>query len=288
MLEDMATTVGHESIVSWQPHGEAFRVHLPEVFASTVMPRYFTKQTKYKSFVRQLHMYGFHRICEGRDKGAYFHSMFIRNKKSMSLQMTRQKLKGKDSSCNPTNRYAAGDHPDFYSLVRTINVDTRQYQDRRSLTNGIQSDPRMLHAYATTEKKKKEFYLLHDPAAVCTDTCSIDHHTDGSIGHHRDDDDDEEEENASLLMTTRTSLFNQEAAGVAVPSPALYQRNSGSETIIDLAVEWLGLRGGNESNRHSTGHDGLFFGKRFFHVAETMNTVDGRFQLADNIRGGRI
>jgi hypothetical protein len=282
MLEDMAKT-SNGSIVSWQLHGEAFRVHLPVVFASTVMPRYFMKQTKYKSFLRQLHMYGFHRIWKGRDRGAYFHSMFIRNKKSMSLQMTRQKLKGKDSSSNLTNQYTAGDHPDFYSLVRTINVDNDQYQDRRSLTNDIQSDPRMLHACTTSEeKRKKEVYLLHGPATVCTDTGSIDHHTDGSIGHHRD-----EEEKASLHMT-RTSLFNQESAGVAVPSPASYQRNSGSETIIDLAVERLGLRGGNESNRHSTGHEGLFFGKRFFHVAETVNTVDGRFQLADNIRGGRI
>jgi hypothetical protein len=278
MLEDMATMVGHESIVSWQPHGEAFRVHLPEVFASTIMPRYFMKQTKYKSFQRQLHLYGFYRIAKGRDRGAYFHSMFIRNKKSMSLQMTRQRIKGKDSSCNPTNHYAAGDHPDFYALVRTINMDNDQYQDRRSLTNGLQSDPRMLQAYATTEKKE-EFDLLHGPATVRTDTGSIDHRT-GSIDRHRD-----YEEKASLLMT-RTFLFNQESAGAAVPSPSSYQRNSGSETIIDLAVEWLvELRGGNGNNRHI--HEGLFFGKRFFHVAETVNTVDGRFQVADNIKGGQ-
>jgi hypothetical protein len=32
MLEDTAK-VDDESIVSWKPHGEAFRVHLPEVFA---------------------------------------------------------------------------------------------------------------------------------------------------------------------------------------------------------------------------------------------------------------
>jgi hypothetical protein len=87
MLEEMAT-VGEESIVSWQPHGRAFRVHLPDVFARNVMPRYFKKQTKYKSFLRQLHIYGFHRICKGMDRGAYYHDMFIRNKKSMSLRMS--------------------------------------------------------------------------------------------------------------------------------------------------------------------------------------------------------
>jgi hypothetical protein len=45
MLEKMAK-VGDESIVSWwQPLGKAFRVHQPDVFARTVMPRYFKQQT---------------------------------------------------------------------------------------------------------------------------------------------------------------------------------------------------------------------------------------------------
>jgi hypothetical protein len=57
MLDEMAT-LKFESIISWQPHGTAFRVHQPDEFARIVMPRYF-QQTKYKSFQRQLHIYGF-------------------------------------------------------------------------------------------------------------------------------------------------------------------------------------------------------------------------------------
>jgi hypothetical protein len=144
MLEEMAQKIGDESIVSWQPHGMAFRVHLPEVFARTVMSRYF-KQTKYKSFQRQLHLYGFRRILGGMDKDAYFHSMFIRNKKSMSLRMTRQKIKGKKPS-NAVHHYAAG-NPDFYSSA--TNVDNNQCQDGRSLTNTPHSDPIILQTYTT-------------------------------------------------------------------------------------------------------------------------------------------
>jgi hypothetical protein len=88
MLDAMAM-VGAESIVSWQPHGTAFRVHQPEVFARTVMPHYF-KQIQYNSFMRQLHIYGFQRIGKGIDIGAYVHPMFIRDKKYMSLRMPRQ------------------------------------------------------------------------------------------------------------------------------------------------------------------------------------------------------
>jgi hypothetical protein len=251
MLDNMAMTAGHESIVSWQPHGMSFRVHLPEVFASTVMPRYFTKQTKYKSFLRQLHIYGFHRIAKGRDRGAYCHDKFIRNKKSMSLQMSRQKIKGTKSS-NPTNRYADGSQPDFYSLVTTIkNVDNDQYEGRRTLASGLQFNPRMLHACTTsTEKKKKGFYM-HGPGTVFTD---------GSIQHNPD----EEQEKPSLLNSA--VLLNLKVEG-AVPSPASHRTINGCEDIIDLAVDWLEQHGAGEHN--FDGDEGLFFGKRFFHVAES-------------------
>jgi hypothetical protein len=91
MLEDMAGS-GYQNIVSWQPHGNAFRVHEREVFAGTIMPLYFN-QTKYRSFQRQLNIYSFHRIGKGPDKGAYCHTLFIRNNKLMSLNMARHKIK---------------------------------------------------------------------------------------------------------------------------------------------------------------------------------------------------
>jgi hypothetical protein len=269
MLEDMATSC-HERIVSWQPHGEAFRVHLPEAFARTVMPRYFQQQKKYKSFLRQLYMYDFRRIGAGRDRGAYFHSMFIRNKKAMSMEMTRrQKIKGKNSS-NPTNNYAPGDQPDFYALVTPLNVDDDQYQQGRCslATSGLRSDPRMLQTCTTS--KKKGLYS-HVPGTM---RCP---NTSGSIDHHPD----EEEEKPSLLSSA--FLFDREVAGAAVPSPASRQPID-CEDIIDLAVDLLELRGVDEHNYD--GDEGLFFGNRFLIVGETENNVDGRFQLAYNTSKG--
>jgi hypothetical protein len=107
MLEGMANN-GSQYIVSWQPHGKAFRVHQPDVFAKAIMPRYFN-QTKYKSFLRQLHLYGFQRISKGMDKGAYFHSLFIKNNKSMGLRMLREKIKGTAGKKNEIEEV-----PNFY------------------------------------------------------------------------------------------------------------------------------------------------------------------------------
>jgi hypothetical protein len=112
MLEAMATN-GSQHVVSWQPHGKAFRVHQPEVFARTIMTEYF-KQTKYKSFQRQLNLYGFIRVNKGMDKGAYYHSLFIQNKKPMSLRMIREKVKGAGNSQRCGIEDPKIEDPNFY------------------------------------------------------------------------------------------------------------------------------------------------------------------------------
>ena len=56
LLED-APHKGFEHIIAWQPGGKSFKVYQPEAFASFVMQNYMV-QTKFKSFQRQLNIYG--------------------------------------------------------------------------------------------------------------------------------------------------------------------------------------------------------------------------------------
>ena len=93
-LHDMLQTVereGQDSIVSWLPDGKAFKVHDSTTFVNDIMPRHF-KQTKYKSFQRQLNLWGFKRITKstGPDKGAYSHPQFLRGQKSLCRHLCRQ------------------------------------------------------------------------------------------------------------------------------------------------------------------------------------------------------
>lgn len=92
-LLDMAESDGFTNIVSWLPDQHSFRVHNVENFVNHVMKRFF-KQTKYKSFQRQLNMWGFDRILSGPGKGGYSHTYFVRGKPSLCCQMTRLKVKG--------------------------------------------------------------------------------------------------------------------------------------------------------------------------------------------------
>jgi hypothetical protein len=67
MLEEMEYS-GESKIVSWLPDGETFKVHDPQGFTKKIIPSWF-KHKCYKSFQRQLHLYGFMRVLAGPRKG---------------------------------------------------------------------------------------------------------------------------------------------------------------------------------------------------------------------------
>lgn len=80
---------GKGSIVSWVSEGRAFRVHKRKLFVETILPSYFN-QTKYKSFQRQLNLWGFDRIVKnGLEKGAYYHMHFLRDEPLVIHKMRR-------------------------------------------------------------------------------------------------------------------------------------------------------------------------------------------------------
>jgi hypothetical protein len=86
MLHD-AEKKGFHDVVSWMPDGNGFRIHDPE--ALTDILRVCFKQTKYKSFLRQLQNYGFRRVIKGTRKGICKHALFVRGQRSLSHRIKR-------------------------------------------------------------------------------------------------------------------------------------------------------------------------------------------------------
>jgi hypothetical protein len=66
-----------EDVASWQPGGKSFKIIQPDRFSTEMMQAYFN-QSKYRSFQRQLNIYGFRKVQHGPNKGAYTHKYFIR------------------------------------------------------------------------------------------------------------------------------------------------------------------------------------------------------------------
>ena len=60
---------------------------------SLSVPHYF-RQTKYKSFQRQLNLWGFERVSKGLEKGCYFHPCFLKDDKAKCGNMVHTSIKG--------------------------------------------------------------------------------------------------------------------------------------------------------------------------------------------------
>lgn len=89
MLDD-AERQGHAHIVSWCKGGEQFKIHIPTQLIG-VLQKYF-RQSKFKSFLRQLQGYNFKRITRGKDQGIVSHPLFLRGKRSMATYMKRKRV----------------------------------------------------------------------------------------------------------------------------------------------------------------------------------------------------
>lgn len=53
-LMEILSEERNQQAICWLPHGRAFMVRDRNLFAETVMPRYFPRNAKYSSFTRKL------------------------------------------------------------------------------------------------------------------------------------------------------------------------------------------------------------------------------------------
>jgi hypothetical protein len=154
-LHDMlnaAEVQSYQHMVSWQNGGKAFKVHDPKVFVQSIMPKYFN-QTQYKSFQRQLNIYGFRRILHGGNKGAYTHDLFVRGNASLCRFMVRTKIKNKSSKEPPAGGLVQNRScPDSLRDLQRALQRTQDNQD-------IFSRPTMASSMAARPQRKRSISL---------------------------------------------------------------------------------------------------------------------------------
>ena len=81
---------GQSDIISFLPHGRAFAVHKSKEFIRDIMPKYFAAG-RMNTFLKQLNLYFFVRITDGKDKGAYRHPKFARGKRHLCKKIKRKR-----------------------------------------------------------------------------------------------------------------------------------------------------------------------------------------------------
>jgi len=73
-LEAMLSIPEFQHIISWLPHGRAWKIHDAAMFLQHVMPRFF-EYNNYNSFVRLVNAWGFRRLTKGPDRSSYWHEV---------------------------------------------------------------------------------------------------------------------------------------------------------------------------------------------------------------------
>jgi len=175
----------HDDVISWQPHGLCFLVHKRDVFVQEVMPKYFN-QSKFSSFLRQLNLYGFtRRLAVGPDRGAYYHSRFVRGRGQLCSQMIRVRVKGAKAKIPIAEQgthqaaFHVASEPNFSNMAplpssrgqkgiptRTTsmydaNISIASFSSafRPSSHNSIEVDPLFSQRAYANEKRKKELLV---------------------------------------------------------------------------------------------------------------------------------
>lgn len=72
----------------------------------------FFAQSKLTSFQRQLSLYGFARLTQGKDQGAYYHELFLRGRPDLVHDIVRTRVKG--TGCKAPS--SPETEPDFYAM----------------------------------------------------------------------------------------------------------------------------------------------------------------------------
>lgn len=91
-LLSYAEKTGLEHIISWLPGSNNFKVHNKELFVAEVMPNFFSS-SDYKTFQRNLNLWGFRTVSKGVRKGQCSHEQFVRNDIERCRRMVRVRIK---------------------------------------------------------------------------------------------------------------------------------------------------------------------------------------------------
>lgn len=93
MAEGQSTSTVPDMPISWLPCGKAFKVHDKERFVREVMPSFFGTQS-FKTFQRNLNLWGFTRVSKGPQKDVCSHPLFLKGFPAVCQSMKRIVLKG--------------------------------------------------------------------------------------------------------------------------------------------------------------------------------------------------
>jgi heat shock transcription factor len=157
MVNDPST----DDLIHWSADGKSFFVVRHEDFARSVLPRFF-KHSNFSSFVRQLNMYGFHKVPHlqngvllsdnDSEQWEFSNPHFQRNQPDLLLLVTRKKGRETDEkdgsaahgNSTSSNGSSNSSHIDLHRILEEIQVIKQHQMNISSQLKSIQSDNSIL------------------------------------------------------------------------------------------------------------------------------------------------
>lgn len=160
----MVNDPNSDDLIRWSSDGKSFFVVRHEDFARSVLPRFF-KHSNFSSFVRQLNMYGFHKVPHlqhgvlhsdsDSEQWEFSNPHFQRNQPDLLLLVTRKK--GRETEDKELNTNTAGTtaskgastsssstHLDLQHIMEEIQVIKQHQMNISSQLKNIQNDNSIL------------------------------------------------------------------------------------------------------------------------------------------------
>jgi hypothetical protein len=158
MLEDCTFDEKHCKIISWQPHGLAFKVHNRDELEK-ILPMWFRE--KYESWRCLLEQWGFLKLTRGNDRGCWYHKKFCHHTSSIRSKRSYENVE-KEVFIDAMPEYLSfRDEPD---LERESTLDNRISPKKRKRTlnlllekdTKVEKVPMFNNNNNTNEKTKNE------------------------------------------------------------------------------------------------------------------------------------
>ncbi|KAI8343621.1 hypothetical protein BC941DRAFT_98164 [Chlamydoabsidia padenii] len=138
----MVNDPNSDDLIRWSTDGKSFFVVRHEDFARSVLPRFF-KHSNFSSFVRQLNMYGFHKVPHlqhgvlhsdsDSEQWEFSNPHFQRNQPDLLLLVTRKKGRDNDdkelNNNNSNNNSTAGTSSSKGSSTSSTNLDLQHIME---------------------------------------------------------------------------------------------------------------------------------------------------------------
>jgi hypothetical protein len=110
----------YSHIITWTQGGKAFTISRPKVFASEILPNFF-KESKYSSFTRKLHRWGFQRHLHGSETGSFFNKNFQQGRPDLLDKMTCYKQPRESNQLSSSlDTFASMSQPDALMLQASL------------------------------------------------------------------------------------------------------------------------------------------------------------------------